>query len=165
MAKRIDLKGKVFGRLTVVEKAAPINRRSAWVCRCDCGATVIVKTEKLTSGHTRSCGCLRREAARIRVATIGGLYSEKLHGVWNTMKQRCSNLKARDFKYYGARGVCVCDEWQDYLSFRQWALANGYKEGLTIDRINTFGNYEPGNCRWITIQEQQKNRRPRRIEL
>ena len=77
------------------------------------------------------------------------------------MKQRCQNPRSRDYKFYGLRGIRVCDAWQNYLTFRTWALANGYAEGLTIDRIDPDGNYEADNCRWITIQEQQKNRRPK----
>lgn len=99
-----------------------------------------------------------------KATTIDGKYGEKLHGVWNMMKQRCLNRNCKDFKYYGLRGIRVCDEWiKDYLTFRAWALSNGYEEGLTIDRIDPDGNYEPSNCRWITIQAQQKNRRPKAV--
>lgn len=87
----------------------------------------------------------------------------KLYFVWCAMRERCRSEKNKDFKHYGGRGISVCEEWSDYLTFKAWAVANGYKEGLTIDRIDTNGNYCPENCRWLTIQEQQQNRRDARL--
>ena len=160
MSKLIDYTGQRFGRLTVVEQMPAIRRKARWLCRCDCGAEVVKSADHLRRGHAKSCGCLRSDMMREKATSIAGHYHEKLHGVWNSMKQRCSNPNSKDFKYYGAAGVTVCAEWmRDYLSFREWALSYGYREGLTIDRINPFGNYEPANCRWISIQEQQKNKR------
>lgn len=86
-------------------------------------------------------------------------HHSKLHYVWCAMRQRCNNENNKDYKYYGQRGIKVCQEWDDYSNFKDWALNNGYKIGLTLDRIDTYGNYTPSNCRWISIQEQQKNRR------
>ena len=160
MGKLIDYTGQRFGRLTVVRQLPAIQHRARWLCRCDCGAEVITRAESLRRGHVKSCGCLRRDLARAKASTIDGHYYEKLHGVWNSMKQRCFNQSSKDFKYYGALGVTVCQAWaEDYLTFRKWALDHGYKDGLSIDRIDPFGNYEPNNCRWITIQDQQKNKR------
>lgn len=159
MGNLINLTGQRFGRLVVIRQAPTVKRRAQWLCKCDCGTEKVIPAGALQRGHTQSCGCLRRDVAREKATTIGGYSTEKLHGVWNTMKQRCRNPKSRDYAYYGLRGIKVCDAWLDYLQFRSWALANGYKEGLTIDRINPDGNYEANNCRWISIQEQQKNRR------
>lgn len=161
MGKLIDLTGQRFGRLIVVKQMPAVKRRAQWLCVCDCGAEKIVPAGHLMYGHTKSCGCLRKDQMRESASTLDGHCGEKLHGVWNAMKQRCQNPRSRDYKFYGLRGIRVCDAWQNYLTFRTWALANGYAEGLTIDRIDPDGNYEADNCRWITIQEQQKNRRPR----
>ena len=160
MGKLIDLTGQKIGRLTVVKQMPAVRRRAQWLCRCDCGTYKVIPAGSLLYGKTRSCGCLRKEMMRKKASTLNGYSIEKLHGVWNTMKQRCQNPKSRDFKYYGLRGISVCDAWQDYMVFRSWALASGYKEGLTIDRVDPNGNYTPDNCRWISIQEQQRNRRP-----
>lgn len=154
---RKDIEGLRFGRL-IAETWIP--GRNKWLCSCDCGAVKEVRTHSLTSGCTKSCGCLRREVSAQR-ATRHGCCGEKLYAVWNMMKQRCSNSNQHDYHYYGGRGIRVCNEWlNDYAAFRTWALANGYEDGLTIDRVNTYGDYTPENCRWITIQDQQKNRRP-----
>ncbi|PNH18659.1 hypothetical protein B6K86_08665 [Lachnospiraceae bacterium] len=165
MGKLIDLTGRRYGRLFVEKQMPAVKHRAQWLCRCDCGALRVVPAGSLRYGHTRSCGCLRSDIARTKASTLNGCSSEKLHGVWNMMKQRCQNPNNQDYKYYGARGIGVCDSWKNYLNFRSWALANGYEKGLTIDRIDSDGNYEAGNCRWISIQEQQKNRRHRNTSI
>ncbi len=151
-----DLAGKRFGRLSVLDYAGT----STWRCRCDCGAIIAVKTYSLNSDRTRSCGCLRRESSAQRATKHNGA-TDPLYHVLNVMHQRCENPNNKDFKWYGAMGVKVCAEWTltNYPAFRNWALANGYRPGLTIDRENPDGDYSPDNCRWITIQEQQRNRR------
>lgn len=160
MGKLIDITGKRFGRLLVIERRPTINRKAYWSCKCDCGNTITVSASSLLCGKTRSCGCLRKEQMKLR-ATVHGFSGEPLYSVWNMMKQRCQNSNNKDYHFYGERGISVCDEWIRYPPFREWALKNGYLSGLTIDRIDSDGNYEASNCRWITIQEQQKNRRPR----
>ena len=151
-----NLTGERFGRLLVLDYAGA----STWRCRCDCGAETTVKTDLLNSGKTRSCGCLRREVSAKRATKHNGAH-DPLYHVLNVMHQRCENPNSKDFKWYGAMGVTICEEWAltNYPAFRDWALANGYQPGLTIDREDPFGNYNPNNCRWITIQEQQRNRR------
>lgn len=154
-----DLTGQRFGRLTVLE-ALPGNRRTCWRCVCDCGQeTVVGSGHHLTSGHTESCGCLRYE--RLKAAnTKHGNRRSRLYNIWAHMRQRCSNPQNKDFNYYGGRGVTVCSEWvDDFSAFQEWALDNGYRDDLTLDRINPDGNYEPQNCRWATMAEQNRNRR------
>ena len=157
----IDLTGMRFGRLTVNNRLPNVKRRVVYSCLCDCGQIISVQANSLRRGNTKSCGCLRRDYMRLK-STKHGYYNEPLRAVWSQMRQRCRNPKNQDFHYYGARGISVCQEWDEYIPFREWALRSGYQSGLTIDRINPDGNYHPENCRWITIQEQQHNRRPQK---
>ena len=155
-APKIDLTGKQFGRLTAQEYAG----HSRWKCICSCGSSAIVKTFSLNTGRTQSCGCLRKEVAAKKATKHGGAHDDLYH-VLNMMHQRCENPKCKDFKWYGAEGKHVCPEWsmQNYPAFREWAIKSGYRKGLTIDRIDPNKGYCPDNCRWITISEQQSNRR------
>ncbi len=161
----IDHTGQRFGRLTVVSRGptlgGPGNRKVSWNCICDCGKEVRVAADSLRRGCTSSCGCLHKELIREKATKHDGSRS-KLYGVWNMMRQRCCNPRNRDYKFYGARGISVCAEWLDFSNFRDWATTAGYGPGLTIDRIDGDKNYCPSNCQWITIEEQQKNRRPPR---
>ena len=154
-----DLTGCVFGRPTVacrVEGAGKVR----YSCKCACGNTCVILADSLRRGVSQSCGCLRREKMKEAHTKHGGS-REPLYYVLNMMRQRCENPKNKDFEYYGGRGISVCAAWKDYQTFRDWALKSGYAPGLTIDRINPDRDYCPENCRWITIEEQQKNRRPR----
>ena len=156
---KLNLLGKQFGRLTVISEAANIGRWTAWVCKCNCGKEVIVKTHELQLGDTRSCGCLFRETLYKNITKHNGK-GTRLYRIWCNIKNRCTNTKDKNYQWYGAKGVKICKEWIfDFAEFRKWAENNGYSDNLTIDRINPFGNYEPLNCRWITIQEQQRNKR------
>lgn len=164
----IDLTGQRFGRLTVIERTGEQGSRSMWLCRCDCGNLSTVSVSNLRNGHTQSCGCLVPERTSQVMTKHGGKGKEKtdrLYPVWRSMKQRCLSPKNRAFKWYGALGVTVCEEWsKSYKAFRDWALANGYDENAdrakcTLDRIDCFGNYEPSNCRWVDMKVQARNKR------
>lgn len=168
-----DLTGKKFGRLLVLEQAesrrqpnGKLKRR--WKCICDCGNVVVVDQEKLTrkNYNTLSCGCYAREVrannAKATFTTHGHRH-ERLYGVWSGMRRRCEKEYDPEFSRYGGRGISVCDAWQDYAIFRDWAYSNGYDENAkrgdcTIDRINNDGNYEPDNCRWADMMTQAHNK-------
>lgn len=166
MANGKDLTGMRFGYLTVLSKDESLKYKhqthTTWLCLCDCGNTTIVRGYCLRNGHTQSCGCLGREK-RLKSATKHGQSETRLYAIWHAMKQRCFNPNHKNYVDYGGRGIKVCEEWKnDFQAFYDWAMANGYEESLSIDRINNDGNYEPQNCRWVTMKEQCNNRRPRK---
>jgi len=162
MPKAIDLTGERFGRLTVVSQAdssftasgKPVRR---WICQCDCGNTIVTTRQNLKKGDTRSCGCLKTETTKNRMMTHGDSKTV-LYKRWKAMRKRCANPNNADYPHYGGRGIRVCDEWQDYRAFKEWALSHGYSDDLSIDRIDVDGNYEPNNCRFISMKEQCNNR-------
>ena len=165
MGRLIDLTGQRFGHITVLERAtnhicAGGQHKTAWICICDCGKEIVATSGNLRNGHHISCGCLAAE--RMSVIGQNGTHREsrsRLYRVWSGMKNRCLNPKATKYEIYGGKGVKVCPEWlQSFENFRDWAMANGYTDNLTIDRIDGNGNYEPSNCRWTSYSEQNKNR-------
>ena len=160
--KYIDMTGQRFGRLVVVEYSGKTNKNVClWRCKCDCGREKIVARKNLMGGGTRSCGCLWNDRPqRHGDAARGG--RTKLYNIWVSMRQRCSNPDSPAWKWYGGKGICVCQEWDTYDKFREWALSTGYIEGLSIDRIDSNGNYEPNNCRWIPLEENAARARANR---
>lgn len=158
--KKDDMIGKRFGRLVVLECAGK-NKQGAktYICKCDCGnVTHPIAGYSLRRNDTRSCGCFAKETIKKTNSKHCKCYT-RVYRIWSCMKQRCGYTKARNYKYYGAKGIEVCEEWaNDFNAFYAWAIANGYEESLTIDRIDPNGNYEPSNCRWISLKEQQRNR-------
>lgn len=156
---RIDLTGQRFGRLTVIEYVGTVNQKAKWLCKCDCGNEKIVSTKCLRNGETKSCGCYHKDRASVANLTHGKTNS-RLYITWNNIKNRCYRTSRKDYKNYGGRGITVCEEWRNsFQAFYEWAMANGYREDLTIDRINVNGNYEPSNCRWVDLKTQANNTR------
>lgn len=163
MAKCKDLTGIRYGRLTVVRRVENAKGGSSrWLCRCDCGEERIHTAGTLNYGVVLSCGCLGKEA-RLRSNMSHGGSKTKLYRVWNSMKDRCFRETCSGFKHYGGRGISVCAEWLDYQTFHDWAMSSGYKEGLSIDRIDVNGNYAPSNCRWVSKKVQANNTTANRV--
>lgn len=159
-----DLTGQRFGRLLVKHFANfDTHHSTMWVCLCDCGKTHIASRNNLTSGHTKSCGCLAREIESAQMTKHGGKKT-RLYNIWCSIKTRCYNKNCEAYINYGGRGISVCKEWKnDFNMFREWAMCNGYSSKLSIDRINNNKGYCPNNCRWVTRKEQNNNKRDNRI--
>lgn len=147
-----NIVGDRFGKLIVTSRNKENSKsgNARWNCQCDCGITTVVIGSHLRSGHTTSCGCKQSEKAY-------GLSQTRLYTIWRGMHNRCYKKEHDAYKWYGARGILVCEEWHDLLSFVEWSKANGYNDKLSIDRINSNGNYEPSNCRWQTQKQQMNN--------
>lgn len=159
--KLIDLTGRIFGRLKVVGRNPGTYKHPHWDCICECGNKAIVGGGHLPSGHTTSCGCVNREISaagqKIR-ATTHGMSKTGTWESWQAMKRRCDDPKNQDYKYYGGRGIGYCAEWRQFERF--FADMGLRPEGATLDRKESDGNYEPGNCRWADIFTQNQNKRP-----
>lgn len=162
MGRFIDLTGQRFGKLVVVERVENIGRQTAWLCKCDCGSEKVVMAWNLKTRNTSSCGCLWQEVVPEHNKELNTRHGEshtKLHKVWRNMRYRCFNPNSKSYEDYGGRGITICEEWNVFEKFRDWALKNGYEETLTIDRIDVDGNYCPENCRWVSEKKQQNNKR------
>lgn len=147
-----DVTGQKFGKLTALYRLHNYHKANTyWLCVCECGNLTEVTLSRLRTGNTKSCGCLHGERH--------GDSFTRLNRIYRGIKTRCYNTKNKEYKYYGGRGIAVCEEWKNsYLAFKSWAMNNGYDDTLTIDRINVNGDYIPENCHWITNKEQQRNK-------
>lgn len=149
--------GKRFGNLIVMGFEYK-SSRWFWKCKCDCGKETVVYPNQVIRGKTTTCGCGRSKTFH-NMHLKHGCSGERLYSIWKGMRKRCRNENASHYEHYGERGISVCDEWNDYLVFRQWALANGYNDGLTIERKSVNKDYCPENCTWIAAEHQPENTR------
>ena len=150
MPQFIDLTGKRFGKWTVLSRADNKGTETMWNCVCDCGCSRAVSGNNLRSGCSKSCGCSFLKH---------GKKGTRLYNIWGGMKARCYRKSHVWYKRYGGRGITVCDEWlNDFQAFHDWAMANGYEDNLTIDRIDNNKGYQPDNCRFVTQAQQVRNR-------
>ena len=157
MPQFIDLTGERFGRLTVLKRDMS-QKRTVWICKCDCGNTKSVQSTHLRSGATTSCGCYHKERAS-QANKTHGLTRSSLHNRWKAIRQRCNNPNDPRYKDYGGRGITLCPAWDDFEAFAKWAEENGYEPGMQLDRIDNNKGYSPDNCRWCTSAENNHNRR------
>lgn len=163
MPKAINLTGQVFGNLTVIcEWGRNGWGEIKWMCYCSCGEYVVISSSLLSKGRSQSCGCLQRKLTQLR-STTHGMSKTPIYLVWNSIIQRCTNENHISYDRYGMRGVNVCNEWKDnFLSFYNWAILNGYEKGLQIDRKDNNVDYSPENCRFVTAEENGNNKRKSR---
>lgn len=165
----VDITGRRFHRLQVLSRAGRDSHgRATWNCVCDCGNTCVVAGYLLRNNGTKSCGCLHDEKARERAIARNATHrksNSRLYPIWHSMKQRCTYPHHPAWKYYGGRGITVCDEWlHSFEAFYRWAYENGYRDDAqkwecTLDRIDNNGNYCPENCRWVDMKTQVANQR------
>ena len=159
---RKDLTGKRFGRLTVIGKGDRLRKSLRWNCFCDCGNSIMVPTEALNIGKSKSCGCLKVDVCKARMTTHGHAVNgkpDRVYRIWNAMIRRCYEPLFINFEDYGGRGITVCDTWRASLSQFITDMGQPPSETHSIDRIDVNGNYEPSNCRWATPKEQGRNKR------
>jgi hypothetical protein len=155
MPKFVDLVGRRFGKLSVARYLGS----SRWSCLCDCGRESAVNGQRLREGKTRSCGCGIAQSNKRR--TKHGMYRTRAYRIWHSIRQRCENPNNKTYPRYGGRGIKLCDRWQSFGNFIE--DMGEPPEGMSIDRIDGDGDYEPGNCRWATPTQQQNNIRTNRM--
>ena len=160
----VDMSGAKVGKLTVISRGKNTKQNKAqWLCRCDCGNMTVVSRRHLKDHSTLSCGCLRKEKAKI-THTTHGMKRTRLYRIWSGVKDRCCNVNSKYWERYGGRGITICDEWlQSFESFYRWSMDNGYSDELTIDRIDNDKGYCRENCKWVTYKIQENNRSNNRI--
>lgn len=165
IGKRYDLIGERFERLVVISFNKKENGRLYYNCKCDCGKDVVIAANHLLRGATKSCGCYNIEKSKERCKYLGesaskhNLSNHRLYRIWSGMKSRCYNSNNPNYKWYGNKNIQVCSEWKnDFKAFYDWSMKNGYKEHLTIDRINGSKDYSPDNCRWVNNIQQVNNK-------
>lgn len=161
MGKFIDLTGQTIGNFKVIKRIENNKKGQArWLCTClFCGGSTIQTSSTLTGQYIYSCGCQTKQRIREKNSKHG-LRHTRLYNIWHKMRQRCQKSTDKLYKYYGERGIKVCKEWNDdFKIFYDWSMSNGYTDKLTLDRIDVNGNYEPCNCRWVTMKIQCSNKR------
>lgn len=144
-----------FGRILVLSFSHIHNHEAMWNCICDCGKGLLVSGHNLRAGYTKSCGCLNKEKAGERF-TKHGKSRTRLYKIWQKMHERCNNPNSSAFRWYGRKGIKVCEDWDEFEPFYFWAISNGYAPNLTIDRKDSNKNYCPDNCQWLTRAENTK---------
>lgn len=171
MPKRVDLTGRRFGYLTAIKPTRMTKDHSQlWLCRCDCGNFKEVEARYLKRNRPHNCGCMTKKLQNSRNKTHGAS-GTRLYYVWRSIRYRCERESSSEYPSYGGRGISVCAEWRDsFPAFQEWALSNGYDENAprgecTIDRIDVDGDYEPSNCRFVSIEAQANNRRNNRYVI
>lgn len=159
MGRAIEMEGRKFGRLTVKALLGSVNKRRMYACLCDCGTETKVRGTDLRRGGQVSCGCVAsaNTAARNKANAKHGMTHTGVYRSWFAMRDRCEDPKSPSWRWYGAKGIKVCERWREFLPFFE---DMGHRpDGHTLDRIDPSGDYEPSNCRWATPLEQTKNRR------
>ena len=166
MVAAANLENLIFGRLTVSKRDGSIRSKAVWLCLCVCGSEIRTTTDNLKSGKTKSCGCLQKEMQSERISIRNTVHGHNKGGTgnqspewnsWSSMLKRCKNPNNRNYRHYGGRGIIVCPQWSEFVNFL--SDMGSRPKGKTLDRIDVNGNYEPSNCRWATLSEQQRNKR------